>query len=497
MSVLRGKNEFLSSPFWIFVVLMTLYFGFSKGYVLAFMGVASPRIPGGTMFAWIAASMALGNFTAAMLGDGRVTKKFFTPRRMIDIGAVATLILTAADIFVPSAPFGAHVALCLAVNYLQGCFTVVLCADMLRRVPFNRRGTAFGLGFGLSTLINLPARLEDFPFPAIQTIQGQLVYSFALMIICALFLFLPDVQRAFTSHARTETSREGEVVGRRFGFMVFLIMVCYFFLYTSYGIFNTMTDNYIGTHTVSFEYARIADVFANIIVGVLCDVVGRGITLSASGVLLICGAVGCLFEFDGRAAVAMSAITIVGAIGYSDPIRVIFVDVSAGMKRPMLVCALGFICHFLFQATGGPAAVYTQHHGVVAQAAIIIALCVIATPGLTLLVEILRNINVERQSSMMNRVKVESACSVTPSRLGEILGPCNLTKREQQIYDLSVAGKSVPEIAEFLFISEATVKSHVNRTLKKTGTKNRSEWTTGGGNRKPEKNDSTLPNEAG
>jgi DNA-binding CsgD family transcriptional regulator len=461
---------------------MTLYFGFSKGYVLAFMGFASPRIPGGTMFAWIAVSMALGNFTAAMLGEGRATKKFFTPRRMIDFGAVAILILTATDIFVPSAPFWAHIALCMAANYLQGCFTVVLCADMLRRVPFNRRGTAFGLGFGLSTLINLPARLEDFPFPAIQTIQGQLVYSFALMIICALFLFLPDVQRAFASPSRAETSREGDVIGRRFGFMVFLIVVCYFFLYTSYGIFNTMTDNYIGTHTISFEYARIADVFANIIVGVLCDVAGRGITLSASAVLLICGAIGCLFEFDGRAAVAMSAVTIVGAIGYSDPIRVIFVDVSVGMKRPMLVCALGFICHFLFQATGGPAAVFTQSYGVVVQAAIIVALCIVATPGLILLVEVLRNINVERQTAMMNRTESEPTGGVTSLCPGEILRYRNLTKREQQIYDLSVAGKSVPEIAEFLFISEATVKSHVNRALKKTGTKSRSEWTIGGEN---------------
>ncbi|USG66286.1 response regulator transcription factor [Brevibacillus ruminantium] len=50
-----------------------------------------------------------------------------------------------------------------------------------------------------------------------------------------------------------------------------------------------------------------------------------------------------------------------------------------------------------------------------------------------------------------------------------------LTEREQEIFELIVENLSNQEIAQRLFISEATVKTHVSSILRKTGQPNRSQ----------------------
>ncbi len=51
----------------------------------------------------------------------------------------------------------------------------------------------------------------------------------------------------------------------------------------------------------------------------------------------------------------------------------------------------------------------------------------------------------------------------------------DLTPRESQVLALIAAGQSNREIARALFVSEATVKTHVNRIFAKTGSRNRAE----------------------
>ena len=50
-----------------------------------------------------------------------------------------------------------------------------------------------------------------------------------------------------------------------------------------------------------------------------------------------------------------------------------------------------------------------------------------------------------------------------------------LTRREVEVLRLIAAGKSNREIARALFVSEATVKTHVNRIFAKTGSRDRSQ----------------------
>jgi DNA-binding NarL/FixJ family response regulator len=56
-------------------------------------------------------------------------------------------------------------------------------------------------------------------------------------------------------------------------------------------------------------------------------------------------------------------------------------------------------------------------------------------------------------------------------------GQDELTPREAQVLRLIAAGRSNREIARTLFVSEATVKTHVNRIFAKTGSRDRTQAT--------------------
>ncbi len=53
--------------------------------------------------------------------------------------------------------------------------------------------------------------------------------------------------------------------------------------------------------------------------------------------------------------------------------------------------------------------------------------------------------------------------------------PDGLTKREAEVLSLIAQGRSNSEISEQLYVSEATVKTHVNRIFAKTGSRDRAQ----------------------
>lgn len=50
-----------------------------------------------------------------------------------------------------------------------------------------------------------------------------------------------------------------------------------------------------------------------------------------------------------------------------------------------------------------------------------------------------------------------------------------LTTREQEVFELLVLNKNTKEIAEFLGISEKTVRNHISNTMQKLEVKSRSQ----------------------
>ena len=66
-----------------------------------------------------------------------------------------------------------------------------------------------------------------------------------------------------------------------------------------------------------------------------------------------------------------------------------------------------------------------------------------------------------------------SAAVRAPAPAGPATADDDLTPREAEVLRLIAAGKSNREIARALFVSEATVKTHVNRIFAKTGSRDR------------------------
>ena len=62
-----------------------------------------------------------------------------------------------------------------------------------------------------------------------------------------------------------------------------------------------------------------------------------------------------------------------------------------------------------------------------------------------------------------------------PESVDSQAGDGDLTPREADVLRLIAAGQSNREIARTLFVSEATVKTHVNRIFAKTGSRDRSQ----------------------
>ncbi|MDO4545559.1 MAG: helix-turn-helix transcriptional regulator [Bacillota bacterium] len=60
-------------------------------------------------------------------------------------------------------------------------------------------------------------------------------------------------------------------------------------------------------------------------------------------------------------------------------------------------------------------------------------------------------------------------------RLRQFAGKNGLTRREEEVLELVCLGRNNPDIADELFISEHTVKRHLNNIFQKTGVKNRYE----------------------
>jgi DNA-binding NarL/FixJ family response regulator len=73
------------------------------------------------------------------------------------------------------------------------------------------------------------------------------------------------------------------------------------------------------------------------------------------------------------------------------------------------------------------------------------------------------------------QARLVQVASLPSSGAGDRPLPDGLTEREGEVLRLIAAGRSNSEIAEQLFVGEATVKTHVNRIFAKTGSRDRSQ----------------------
>ncbi|MFV0258969.1 MAG: response regulator [Acidimicrobiales bacterium] len=73
----------------------------------------------------------------------------------------------------------------------------------------------------------------------------------------------------------------------------------------------------------------------------------------------------------------------------------------------------------------------------------------------------------------VTRLVVEQARRGGPTHPADVPGIAELTDREREVLEQLALGRSNAEIAEALFLSEATIKTHVGRVLTKLGVRDR------------------------
>jgi DNA-binding NarL/FixJ family response regulator len=81
----------------------------------------------------------------------------------------------------------------------------------------------------------------------------------------------------------------------------------------------------------------------------------------------------------------------------------------------------------------------------------------------------------QRLASAAARAPEPSGSGSGPASADSLPGADDLTPREAEVLQLIAAGQSNREIARSLFVSEATVKTHVNRIFAKTGSRDRAQ----------------------
>ncbi|MEL7423032.1 MAG: LuxR C-terminal-related transcriptional regulator [Bacteroidota bacterium] len=89
------------------------------------------------------------------------------------------------------------------------------------------------------------------------------------------------------------------------------------------------------------------------------------------------------------------------------------------------------------------------------------------------LVLVLVYIQVDKHKLSKLRAQIEEHNTKSNSDLSDLLS--HLTKRQREVYDQIVQGKSNKEIMYELYIEASTLKTHINQIYKKLDTKNRQE----------------------
>lgn len=435
--------------FWIFVFLLAASLAFSKGMILAAIDYAAPLgYNVGAIASWLFICGGFGWLLPAILR--------LKPQKILLPGAVMFLLCG-----ILQTVFSGFPSLCVffsvAAGFTNCLFQYGLICGMFREIAYNRRGTAFGMAFGLSTLLNLPTRLSGLPFPGLQTVIGQEIYAISLMALVVLYLWI--TRRKQWGESTQAGAKERGIPTR----LVSWVMVCLFFMYVAYGMYNYMLDAYQFGRSAEFEYARIADVFANILVGLLCDYIGRSVTLIASAVLMMSGSLMTLTGFNGTISVVLQALSIIGVLCFTIPVRLMLVDASFSSKRPYLFCALGFIGVNWFYSLGAPLAEAALFFGEMGPFAVSIALCLFVIPCITYIVERIRRYQVEDQQLVFEQMPIPELSA----DVGKLCSGYGLTKRETQVFSLSLGHKNVMEIAQSLMVSETTVRVHLGNIRKK------------------------------
>jgi len=325
----------------------------------------------------------------------------------------------------------------------------------MRHFPYEYRCRSFGLSFALAGFVNTTTDLAELPLFRVGFPKGGYVMAFVVLLLAAIiFIFFTKQQENVSWHAPK--------VNRSYSAIAFMATVAACTAYVIFGLKDSTAypDTLASVSTSGF--VRYIEVPLFIGVGWLCDKMGRQVILLTSLCTALLGSAGMLFYSLPVISTIMELCSFISIISISTSICVILADLSHYAKYPTLLIGLGFAPIMMGQAFSFPITVLTSSDAIV--------LFVIAfIPGVLLIPLVM---------ALLERIRMVYSAGVLQKRflaVDDAPQKYDLSKRETQVYELILESKTVPEMAQLLYLTESTVKQHITKILRKTGMKNRSQ----------------------
>lgn len=365
--------------------------------------------------------------------------------------AATTGILTVSLIFVSGIP--SYLVFFFAATFSGFGTHAVLLGGLFARIPQACKPLAFGLAFATAVSLRIPIDLYAAKDRA-GAYTGYLLFAGVAFFLLTAALFTKPVRQRFTERDHDATTQEPMDIGKS-GRLVWITAACGVVVYIQFGILDNLFS-WTPLFQNSVIYFRLAQIVSSIAVGLICLRFGYYAAIISSISFLGAGTLAPLFSWIGVAGLLCVVVTVIGFQLFTIPLRSIFAEVGKRGKYPHTVAAFGFGLYFITQIIGIPIAGQMRGMDRESGMALYALLFVAMIPIIMLLFYALKNSH-------------RTACPDQP----DMWEKYNLSRREREILGFVLKGMLSREIAELIFVSEATVNWHVSNILKKTGAANR------------------------
>ena len=172
-------------------------------------------------------------------------------------------------------------------------------------------------------------------------------------------------------------------------------------------------------------------------------------------------------------------------------------DMALYSKKPILIASLGFGLPYIMMQSGTLFGSFLAGFGTVPVFTTLVLLLILPSSFLTMLFDEIKNMYLDRlkiynfnhhqvylnENSTIHETELQLPNDLKdyPSSMNHedviqgISNKCGLTARKTEVLQLVLLGQTIREMAQNLYISEVTIKTHIRRIFKKTGVKNRSQ----------------------
>ncbi|MCR5477876.1 MAG: helix-turn-helix transcriptional regulator [Lachnospiraceae bacterium] len=347
---------------------------------------------------------------------------------------------------------GAGLFMNLMIGITSGIFLLILA----KKVPDRCRGLVFGVGYAMGSLGSWGLSLLGSSF--IQGSGALAVYTAAAILSIILLLVLERDESV--KDAPEGASERQEIPAepkhdRRFLWQALFLV---FFLSLTVALGDLMPMKDVLNDTVPWAYTRAFYAISLLIAGLLNDRSRKtGAIISVMG-LILPFAMFVMHENWGDLTLLLILAYLPKGI-YTVFRVLLFQDLTGPEERYLYLAPLGLLAGRLGDATGTGLGIFFGEHMVP------VMLCALVGFFATSLLA-------WRILPIAYRHGEATGEDAVPELFGERFG---FSRRESEVFEQVLEGKTNAEIAERLYISESTVKFHVKNILRKTECGNRGE----------------------